>query len=74
MGAFRTASTGLAAAFLAAIAAGCSKPAYDTSTPQQAIDAVQAMLADGRPELLPTMIHIEARDIVYDDVPSCFRP
>ncbi|MCA9286923.1 MAG: hypothetical protein KDA22_16995 [Phycisphaerales bacterium] len=67
MGAFRTASTGLAAAFLAAIAAGCSKPAYDTSTPQQAIDAVQAMLADGRPELLPTMIHIEARDIVYDD-------
>lgn len=48
-------------------ALGCDKPTYDTSTPQAAIDAVQKMLEDGRPELLPTLIEIKARDVTFDD-------
>ena len=50
-----------------ALLAGCSKPEYDTSTPEKALQAVQKMLADGRPELLPTMIDIPARDVTFDD-------
>ena len=50
-----------------ALLAGCSKPEYDTSTPEKALQAVQKMLSDGRPELLPTMIDIPARDIAFDD-------
>lgn len=46
---------------------GCRKPRYDTSTPQAAIDAMAQMVKDGRPELLPTMIDIEARDITFPD-------
>lgn len=46
---------------------GCSKPAYDTSTPQKAIDAAQKMVVDGHPELLPTLIEIPARDITFAD-------
>lgn len=47
--------------------AGCSKPAYDTATPEKALEAVRKMLEDGRPELLPGMIEIPARDITFDD-------
>jgi len=47
--------------------AGCSKPAYDTSTPEKALEAVRQMLSDGRPELLPTMIDIPARSVTFDD-------
>jgi hypothetical protein len=56
-------------AVVAALAplAGCSKPEYDTSTPEKALQAVQKMLSDGRPELLPTMIDIPARDVTFDD-------
>ena len=46
---------------------GCKKPKYDTSTPDLAIDAMARMLKDGRPELLPTMVDIEARDITFPD-------
>jgi len=46
---------------------GCADPEYDTSTPQRAIDSARRMIEDGRPDLLPTMLHIDARDIVYDD-------
>ena len=46
---------------------GCRKPKYDTSTPQAALDAMAQMVRDGRPELLPTMIDIEAREITFPD-------
>ncbi len=46
---------------------GCSKPAYDTSTPQKANEAAQKMVVDGHPELLPTLIEISARDITFAD-------
>jgi len=48
-------------------AVGCSKPVYDTSTPEAALEAVQKMLEDGRPEMLPTLIEIKARDITFGD-------
>jgi hypothetical protein len=46
---------------------GCSDPDYDTSTPERALDAAEKMVRDGRPDLLPTLIEIEARDLVFDD-------
>lgn len=57
----------LASVGLAALLVGCSKPEYDTSTPEKALQAVQKMLSDGRPELIPTMIDIPARDVTFDD-------
>ena len=57
--------------FLAAIAAlllfGCSKPAYDTATPDALLDSIQKAVKDGRPEDLPRFIEIAARDITFDD-------
>jgi hypothetical protein len=47
--------------------AGCSKPEYDASSPQAALDAMHQMIADGHPEMLGRMVHIEARDIAYED-------
>lgn len=47
--------------------AGCSKPQYDSSTPQAALDSMYKMIADGHPEMLGTMIHIEPRDRAYAD-------
>ncbi|MBL9121203.1 MAG: hypothetical protein JNL80_14940 [Phycisphaerae bacterium] len=46
---------------------GCSDPDYDTSTPEKTLDAATKMIADGRPDLLPTLIEIKARDITFDD-------
>jgi len=46
---------------------GCSDPEYDRSTPQAAMDSMQAMVEDGRPDLLPTLLHIEPRDITFED-------
>lgn len=58
----------LAAALVAAAAAGgCRKPRYDTSSPSAAIDAMARMVKDGRPELLPTMLFVEARDVTFPD-------
>lgn len=57
--------------FLAALAAmllvGCSKPTYDTTTPEALLDAIQKAVQDGRPEDLPQFIEIAARDIAFDD-------
>jgi hypothetical protein len=47
--------------------AGCSDPRYDTSTPQKALEAATKMIADGRPDLLPTLIEIKPREITFDD-------
>lgn len=55
----------LGAAALAA--GGCRKPKYDTSTPQKAVEAMEAMVRDGRPELLPTLLYVEPRDVTYAD-------
>ena len=46
---------------------GCADPDYDTSTPQAAMDSMQAMVEDGRPDLLPTLLYLEPRDIRFDD-------
>ena len=48
--------------------AGCGQtPQYDTSSPQATLDAMRRMVADGHPELLGSVIHIQARDITFDD-------
>jgi hypothetical protein len=55
-------------AALALLAAGgCRKPKYDTSSPQKAVEALEQMVRDGRPELLPTMLFVEARDVTFAD-------
>ncbi|HAW95103.1 MAG TPA: hypothetical protein DCX60_02400 [Phycisphaerales bacterium] len=50
-----------------ALLSGCADPEYDTSTPQAAMDSMQAMVEDGRPDLLPNLIYLEPRDIRFDD-------
>ncbi len=47
--------------------AGCSDPRYDTSTPEKTLDAMTLMIADGRPDLLPSLLEVKARDIRFDD-------
>lgn len=47
--------------------AGCEKEEYDQSSPEAAIDSMQKMVVDGRPERLVDLLHIEARDISFDD-------
>ncbi len=42
-------------------------PGYDTSTPTKALDAMAAMVVDGRPEGLPQLIEIKVRDVTFDD-------
>ncbi len=56
-----------AIALATAILGGCSKPEYDTSTPQAALEAMHQMIVDGHPEMLGIMVHIEPRDITYAD-------
>jgi len=62
-------SRALAMLLLAALVTlgGCKKPRYDSSTPALAVDAMAQMVKDGRPELLPTMIDIEAREVTFSD-------
>lgn len=55
------------AALVLATATGCRKPRYDSSTPEKAIDAMAQMVKDERPELLPTMLWIEPREITFTD-------
>ena len=46
---------------------GCGQtPQYDTSSPQATLDAMRRMVADGHPEVLGSVIHIQARDITCD--------
>lgn len=52
---------------LALALTGCGDPTYDRSSPEAAIDAALKMVADGRPDLLPNMLHIAAREITYED-------
>ena len=54
-------ATGLVAA------SGCSDPVYDTDTPGAALDAMRSMIAVGRADLLPTMVHVDVRDVTFDD-------
>ena len=46
---------------------GCERPAYDASTPQAALDSMYQMIKDGHADQLDELIHIEPRDITYDD-------
>jgi hypothetical protein len=60
----------LAATALLAITAGmggCADPEYDASSPQAALDSMREMIADDRASRLTTLVHIDARDIKYDD-------
>lgn len=47
--------------------AACKRPAYDTSTPEAALDAAVAMVQQGQAQQLPGLIEIEARDVTFDD-------
>ena len=58
---------GLCGAAVVGALAGCGKPEYDTSTPTKALDAMAAMVVDGRPEGLPNLLEIRARDVTFDD-------
>lgn len=40
---------------------------YDTSSPEAAIEAIRSMIVEGRPDLLPQMIELEAREVTFDD-------
>lgn len=51
----------------AVVIGGCSDPAYDTSTPDRLLDAVQKAVQEGRPEDLPQFIEIAARDVEFED-------
>jgi hypothetical protein len=64
---FFRATLGCVATAAAILLGGCSDPEYDTGTPTATLDAMTKMIADGRPDLLPTLIEIEARDITFDD-------
>lgn len=46
---------------------GCSDPTYDRSTPDAAINAAMTMVEDGRPDLLPSLLYLPARDLTYED-------
>ncbi|MCH2162078.1 MAG: hypothetical protein MK085_09425 [Phycisphaerales bacterium] len=46
---------------------GCSRPDYDTSTPDAALDSAQAMVRDGNAMYLADLIHIEPRDRTFED-------
>jgi hypothetical protein len=50
-----------------ALLVGCADPEFDTSSPQKAVDAVREMLVRDRPDLLATMIHVEAESVVFED-------
>lgn len=67
----RQAGIGRLVAIVLAVAtlplAACSDPEFDTSTPQRALDAAEKMVREGRPDLLPTLIEVKARDLTFDD-------
>lgn len=46
-------------AAIAIIAAGCDRPGYAHDTPDAALDAAQAMIADGRADQLVTLMYAE---------------
>jgi hypothetical protein len=56
-----------ASALLPLWAAGCAKPEYPASTPDDALASMYQMIADGRPEMLSTLVHIQPRDITFAD-------
>jgi hypothetical protein len=45
----------------------CSKPQYDDSSPQSALDSMYKMIEDNRPEQLGTLVYIQPRQITYED-------
>ena len=47
--------------------AGCGRPDYDSSTPEAAMDSAQMMVEDGNADLLVTLVHIEPREITFED-------
>jgi hypothetical protein len=55
------------AAICCLLPAGCDRPEYDLSTPDAAIDSMQKMVEDGRPERLVELLHIKPRDLAFDD-------
>ena len=52
---------------LLALLGACSRPSYDTATPEATLDSAVAMVRDGRIDRLPDLIEIPARDITFDD-------
>ncbi len=46
---------------------GCKKPKYNTSTPEDMLDAATEMVTKNHAEYLPTLLEIPARDVTFDD-------
>jgi hypothetical protein len=46
---------------------GCADPTYDTSSPRAAMDSMQRMIEDERPDLLPNLLYVEPRPISFED-------
>lgn len=58
----------LALTIVATCLGGCSKPEYDLSTPDRAIDSLYQMIVDNRADEMIKLIHIEPREeMVFDD-------
>jgi hypothetical protein len=46
---------------------GCKKPKYNTSTPEDMLDAATEMVTKNQAQYLPTLLEIPARDVTFDD-------
>ena len=48
-------------------ALGCKKPKFNTSTPEDMLDAATEMVVKNQAQYLPTLLDIPARDVTFDD-------
>ena len=46
---------------------GCKKPKFNTSTPEDMLDAATEMVVKNQAQYLPTLLDIPARDVTFDD-------
>ena len=58
----------LASAWLGSlVGCGGSEMDYDTGTPEAVVDSARLMVGNGDADRLPELIHLDARDITYED-------
>ena len=46
---------------------GCKKPKFNTSTPEDMLDAATEMVVKNQAQYLPTLLDIPSRDVTFDD-------
>jgi hypothetical protein len=56
-----------ALACLLVLVTSCSRPQYDTSTPEATLDAAVRMVRENDAASLPWLVEIPARDVTFDD-------